>query len=90
MVVIGYRHFDNIKTGIAAAMLYLLLPYTAQMTGRVDHVLTAALLVWAIEAYRRPAVAGVMMGLAIGVTYYPIFLLPLWLGFYWQRGLVRY
>jgi hypothetical protein len=90
MVVIGYRHFDNIKTGIAAAMLYLLLPYTAQMTGRVDHVLTAALLVWAIEAYRRPAVAGVIMGLAIGVTYYPVFLLPLWLGFYWQRGLVRF
>ncbi len=44
MVLIGYRHFDNIRTGIAAATLYLLLPYTAQMTGRVDHVLPAALL----------------------------------------------
>ena len=36
MVLIGYRHFDNIRTGIAAATLYLLLPYTAQLTGRVD------------------------------------------------------
>jgi len=90
MVLIGYRHFDNIKTGIAAAMLYLLLPYTAQLTGRVDHVLPAALLIWAVEAYRRPFVSGMLMGLAIGVIYYPAFLLPLWLGFYWQRGLVRF
>ena len=58
MVLIGFRHFDNIKTGIAAATLYLMLPYTAQMTGRVDHVLPAALLIWAVETYRRPMVAG--------------------------------
>lgn len=90
MVLIGYRHFDNIRTGIAAATLYLFLPYTAQLTGRVDHVLPAALLVWAVEAYRRPLVSGMLMGLAIGVIYYPVFLLPLWLGFYWQRGLLRF
>jgi hypothetical protein len=90
IVLIGYRHFDNIRTGIAAATLYLLLPYTAQLTGRVDHVLPAALLVWAVEAYRRPLVSGMLMGLAIGVIYYPVFLLPLWLGFYWQRGLLRF
>jgi hypothetical protein len=30
------------------------------------------------------------IGLAIGVIYYPLFLLPLWLGFYWQRGLLRF
>ncbi len=90
MVIIGYRHFDNIKTGIAAGVLYLMLPYTAAMTGRVTHVLPAALLVWAIVAYRRPLVSGVLMGLAIGTTYYPMFLLPLWVAFYWERGLVRF
>jgi hypothetical protein len=90
IVLIGYRHFDNIRTGIAAATLYLLLPYTAQLTGRVDHVLPAALLVWAVVAYRRPLASGMLMGLAIGVIYYPVFLLPLWLGFYWQRGLLRF
>jgi len=90
MVLIGYRHFDNIRAGIAAATLYLFLPYTAQLTGRVDHVLPAALLVWAVEAYRKPLVSGVLIGLAIGVIYYPVFLLPLWLGFYWQRGLLRF
>jgi hypothetical protein len=90
IVLIGYRHFDNIRAGIAAGTLYLLLPYTAQMTGRVDHALPAALLVWAVAAYRRPVIAGVLIGLAIGVIYYPVFLLPLWIGFYWQRGLLRF
>ena len=89
MVLIGYRHFDNIKTGIAAATLYLLMPYTAQYTGHVDHVLPAALIIWAIEAYRRPFIAGLLMGTAISVLY-PVFLLPLWLGFYWPRGLLRF
>lgn len=90
IVLIGYRHFDNYKTGIAAATLYLMLPYTARMTGFVDHVLPAALLTWALVAYRRPLVAGTLVGLGIGAIYYPIFLLPLWISFYWRRGLVRF
>jgi hypothetical protein len=28
--------------------------------------------------------------LATGAVYYPLFLLPLWCGFYWSRGLVRF
>jgi hypothetical protein len=101
LVTIGYKHFDNIKTGIAASVLYLLLPYTAILTGRymdvtsihigqVYHVLLAALLVWALAMYRRPLVAGILLGLAIGMFYYPIFLLPLWCSFYWQRGVLRF
>ncbi|MDA1052549.1 MAG: glycosyltransferase family 87 protein [Planctomycetota bacterium] len=90
IVAIGYQHFSSMKTGIGAATLYLMLPYTAMMTGKVDHVLPAALLVWAVLSYRRPLAAGSFIGLAIGVAYYPIFLLPLWLSFYWQRGLMRF
>ena len=90
IVLIGYRHFDNLHSGMAVAALYLLLPYTSQMTSRVDHVVPAAMLVWAVEAYRRPAVAGLFLGLACGLICYPLFLLPLWCGFYWQRGLGRF
>ena len=90
MVLIGARHFGSVRTGTAAATLYLLLPYTAQMTGRVEHVLPAALLVWAVFAYRRPLAAGMLLGLATGAIYYPLFLLPLWAGFYWHRGLLRF
>ena len=68
MVLIGYRHFDNTHTGIAAATLYLLLPYTANFTSRIDHVVPAALLVWAIQAYRRPVLAGIFVGLAAGTA----------------------
>jgi hypothetical protein len=90
IIAIGYWHFGNVKMGIGAATLYLMLPYTSQMTGRVDHVLPAALLVGAILWYRQPLTAGIFVGLAMGVIYYPLFLLPLWFSFYWQRGLMRF
>jgi hypothetical protein len=90
LVIIGLWHFDNIKLGIGAAALYLMLPYTAQMTGHVNHVLPSALMLWAVVFYRRPALAGIFIGLSVGVVYYPIFLLPLWISFYWQRGVLRY
>jgi hypothetical protein len=75
---------------IAAAVLYLLLPYTATMTGRVDHALPGALMVWAVATYRRPFIAGALIGLAIGAIYDPVFLLPLWCSFYWERGARRF
>jgi len=87
---IGYVHFDNARMGVGIAALYLMLPYTAEMTGRVIHVLPAALLIWAVACYRRPWLSGTFVGLATGVFYYPLFLLPLWLSFYWIRGRGRF
>lgn len=89
IVGVGYWHFDNVKTGIGCAVMYLLLPYTAQMTGNLEHIVPAALLVMALLAYRQPLVAGILLGLAAGLVYYPLFLLPLWLSFYWYRGVKR-
>lgn len=86
IVLVGSRHFSNLRAGVGCALLYLLLPYTAQMTGRVDHALPAALLLWAVLSYRRPLLSGIFLGLAGGLVYYPLFLLPLWFSFYWQRG----
>jgi hypothetical protein len=90
IVFIGYWHFGDTKAGIGVATLYLMLPYTAQMTGHIDHVIPAALLVWAILCYRRPLTAGMFIGLATSLVYYPLFLLPLWISFYWRRGLMRF
>ena len=90
MVLVGYLHFDNITMGIAAATTYLLLPYTALWTGSPPHAMPAALMVWAIVLYRRPLVAGMMIGLAAGTIYYPVFVIPLWCSFYWNRGLKRF
>jgi hypothetical protein len=90
MVLVAYRHFGNVTNGIGAATLYLMLPYTSQMTGRVDHFLPAACLVWAVFFYRRPILSGLLVGAAFGCVYYPLFLLPLWIGFYWHRGWARF
>tara|TARA_Y100000385_G_C13061570_1_gene624652 strand:- start:66 stop:1688 length:1623 start_codon:yes stop_codon:yes gene_type:complete len=86
IILISNRHFGNTRAGVGCATLYLILPYTAQMTGRVDHALPAAFLLWAILTYRRPLIAGMFVGLAGGLVYYPLFLLPLWISFYWKRG----
>ncbi len=90
LVLIGNRHFGNLRAGVGCALLYLILPYTAQMAGRVDHAMPAALLLWAVLVYRRPFFAGIFLGLAAGLVYYPLFLLPLWCSFYWQRGVRRF
>lgn len=90
MILIGYLHFDNLTAGIAAATMYLMLPYTALWTGSVDHALPGSLLVWAIVLYRWPLLAGALVGLASGTIYYPAFLLPLWCSFYWERGIKRF
>ena len=91
MVWIGYRHFDNIHTGVAAATLYLLTFYTSQLTSQVDHVgagRAVGLGGGRLSAARR--LRACCSGLAAGLIYYPLFLLPLWCGFYWRRGLVRF
>ena len=90
IVVIGHVHFENISMGIAAATMYLLLPYTALWTGSVEHALPGSLLVWSIVLYRRPFLSGMMIGLASGTVYYPAFLIPLWCSYYWARGLKRF
>ncbi|MFN7873800.1 MAG: hypothetical protein ACK5PB_00685 [Pirellula sp.] len=90
IVAIGYWHFGNFKTGVGVATFYLLLPYTLHMTGRVDHVLPSALLLLAVLLYRQPFAAGICIGCAAGVVYYPFSLLPLWCSFYWQRGIRRF
>jgi hypothetical protein len=90
IVGIGYWHFGSFNTGVGAATIYLLLPYTAFTTGRVDHVVPGALLLLALLMYRQPFIAGLFLGCAAGVTYYPFSLLPLWCSFYWPRGIRRF
>jgi hypothetical protein len=90
LIAVGAKHFDNLTAGLSAATMYLLLPYTALWTGSVEHALPGSLLTWAIVFYRRPLVAGILIGLASGTIYYPLFLLPLWCSFYWERGVKRF
>ncbi|MBP3953786.1 hypothetical protein J8F10_00525 [Gemmata sp. G18] len=90
LLMIGWRHFGDITTGVAAATLYTLVPYTAYHIGQFDHVWPTAFLVWAIFSYRRPTLAGWLLGLAAGSAVFPALLFPLWFGFFSQRGAARF
>lgn len=89
LVVIGARHFQDAHAGMAAAAFYLLIPYTAIYIAQVHHVWPIALLIWAVAAYRRPVLAGTLLGLSAG-SYFTALLFPLWLGFYRRRGAGRF
>jgi hypothetical protein len=101
LILIGRKHFDDLTAGTAAAVLYLLLPYTFLMlphtqletslkAGRWDHAWPMAWMIWSVLAYRRPALAGVFLGIAAGTAYFPLFVIPAWIGFYWRRGALRF
>jgi hypothetical protein len=90
LIVIGFRHFQDGSAGMAAATFYLMLPYTGLHVGQVLHVWPMVLVVWAVAAYRRPLLAGVLLGLAAGTVYFPVLIFPIWLSFYWRRGAGRF
>jgi hypothetical protein len=97
LIVVGLRHFQDMRAGVAAATFYLLLPYSylllpfnSLQVGQWYHVWPMALIVWAVAAYRKPTVAGILMGLATGTVYFPVFALPAWLSFYGRRGAGRF
>jgi hypothetical protein len=60
------------------------------MVGRLDHIVPAALLIWGIAIYRRPFCAGICIGSAAALVFYPICLAPLWASFYWRKGWIRF
>src|SRR5262245_17099363 len=90
LVLVGRLHFQDGLGGMAAATFYLILPYTGHHVGQAHHVWPAALLVWALVAYRKPMIAGSLLGLAAGTAYFPALLFPLWFSFYWRRGAGRF
>ncbi len=90
LVFIGAVHFQDTTAGMAMACLYMLLPYTAFHISQVHHVWPAGFLVWAVFAYRRPMVSGLLLGVAAGSVFFPFLLFPLWFGFYRGRGALRF
>ncbi len=90
LLYIGGQHFASWQLGVAMSCLYLLLPCTAANVHKLSHVLPAACLIWAIASYRKPTIAGVLLGLACGTLFFAVFLLPLWAVFYGRKGAIRF
>lgn len=90
LLLIAWRHFQDVAAGMAAVTFYVLLPYTGLYVGQLHHVLPMALFLGAILAYRAPTFAGAILGAATAATYFPLFVLPIWLSFYRGRGAGRF
>jgi hypothetical protein len=97
LVFVGWRHFQDVHAGMAAATFYLLLPYTylllphaRLLPGQWHHIWPMALMLWAVVLYRRPTLAGLLLGVAAGSVGFPALVLPVWLSFYWRRGFGRF
>jgi hypothetical protein len=88
--MLGKRLFGDTNSGLAMATLYLLLPCTSLEVGKANHVLPAALIVWAFACYRNPLIAGGLLGFACGALMFPVLLLPLWAVFYGKQGAGRF
>ena len=86
LVVVGWTHFGRPTSGLAVATCYLLLPYVRFALVDSGQLLPAALIVGALVAYKRPALAGALIGLSAGWMPASIGLVPLWTGFYRGRG----
>ncbi len=90
LVVVGWRHFERPVSGLAVATCYLLLPYARFALVDSGQLLPAALIVAALACYRKPAIAGVLIGISAGWMPASIGLLPLWTGFYRGRGALKF
>ena len=90
LFLIGARHYNDAACGATAAVLYLLLPVTRGEFDQSHHVWPTALLLGAVLGYRRPAVAGGLLGAAAGTAFFPVLLLPVWVQFYHNRGSKRF
>jgi hypothetical protein len=50
----------------------------------VSHIAPASMTLAALAALHRPALSGVLLVAAAGVGFYPAFMGPAWLGYYWN------
>ena len=90
LIAIGARHFQRPILGLSVAVCYLLCPYTRIAVVDSGQIIPAALIVAAVLLYTRPAVAGLLIGLAGGWMPTCLGLIPLWIGFYRRRGGLRF
>lgn len=91
LFAVGWQVFGRATLGLAMAVSYLLMPYTRIALLDPGQLLASALIVGAVLAYRRPGLAGVLIGLTAGWMPAALGLIPLWAGFYsGGRGLGRF
>lgn len=90
LLLIGVRHFERPSIGLGMSLSYLLLPYCRIALIDSGQLVAGALVVMSLALYRKPPIAGLLLGIAAAWMPAAIGLIPLWAGFYWGRGLRRF
>lgn len=88
------RRRNDHDAALTVVFVYAISPYLLGMIGelgleRASHIAGAPLLLFALLLLGRPALAGVLLGIATGMLYYPLFLTPLWFGYLRRRDGIR-
>jgi len=88
--LIGWKHFERSITGLSMAACYLLLPYTRMSLVDSGQLISSALIIYAVFWHARPAISGLLIGLAAGWIPACLGLIALWTGYYQGRARVVY
>jgi hypothetical protein len=81
-------------TGLAVVFIYAISPYILGMASeigleRASHIAGMPFIIFALLLLHRPAISGLLLGIATGMLYYPLFLAPLWFGYLWRADGIR-
>jgi len=89
------RRYSSEDIGLAMAIIYAGSPYvlglgsdTALATGLpyISHIAPPAMVLLTLLCLDRPLIAGILLAGAVGILFWPVFLFPLFFGwYYWQR-----
>jgi len=55
----------------------------------VSHIAPAAGVLFALAALQKPALSGALLAASAGLGFYPAFMAPAWLGYYWSNRRAR-
>lgn len=89
---IAARRLSGAATAWTVVALYCGSPFVLGVGGAeysiggmtfVSHIAPAALTIVAFALLRFPAWSGVALAASIGALFYPLFLVPAWVGYYW-------
>nr|MBA2302746.1 hypothetical protein [Acidobacteriota bacterium] len=90
---VGARRHSNARTALGMVCLYCGSLAVLGIGGRqeslagmsfISHIAPASMTLVAFALLHRPAWSGVALVAAAGVGFYPIFMTPAWLGYYWR------
>ncbi|MHC4520007.1 MAG: hypothetical protein ACYTAS_15565 [Planctomycetota bacterium] len=88
------RRRGDRDAALTIVFVYAISPYLLGMVSelgleRASHIAATPFILLALLLLSRPVLAGILLGIATGMLYYPLFLVPLWFGYLRRRDGIR-